>query len=542
MMRKIVLISIALAFLLTLGTATQMTYALYPTTDPWPMWRYNNTRSGYTTSSAPNNNKTLWTTEQFYPSSVPIVVDGKVIVTGTGPRMYALDETTGVEIWRSFTFTGSPAGDPTYLNGIIYVGTTGGYLYSINATTGQKIHEAALSPAQIATSPAVADGKVFFGTYSTGNNRLYAYDATNLQFMWYFGTGGAIYSSPAIAGNMLYFGCDDKKIYALDISNDLGASVVWTYTTKGNVRSTPCIAGDKLFIGSSYADASIFALNATTTNPYGQLIWKWTVSSYAIDTTPVFLNNIVYVTAGYDKAYALFANAPAGNYTENDVTIKKWSQTITGGSFPTTPTIADGKMFFGGGGNYKLYALDISDGSIIWTSTLSYTPHEPVIADGRLFVGNYYGLTAFGNYYPPQTYYYTVTPVAGFTSTIKLVIANATPSQTIQTNLLATQKKMNFTITGIDYTQGMANVTILNEMLGGPYTVRIDGGLPSPSPVVVSNDTHSSIYFTYSHSTHNIEILGTTVIPEFSPALILPLLMVMSLAAVIFARKKLRQN
>jgi outer membrane protein assembly factor BamB len=501
------------------------------------MWRYNNTRSGYTTSTAPNNNHTIWTTTQIYPSSIPIVVNGMVIVTGTGPRMYALDETTGVELWRSFTFTGSPGGNPVYSNGIIYIGTTGGYLYSINATTGQKIHEATLSPDQITTSPVVANGKVFFGTYSASNNRLYAYNATTLQFIWYYGTGGPIYSSPAIAGNMLYFGCDDDKIYALDISNDLGASVVWTYTTKGNVRSTPCIAGDKLFIGSSYADDSIFALNATTTNPYGQLIWKWTGPS-SIDTTPVFLNNIVYVTS-YNKAYALKADAPAGNYTENDVTIKKWSATV--GYYPSTPTVADGKMFFGAG-DYKLYALGITDGSMIWTSTFSYTPDEPVIADGRLFVSNYYSLAAFGSYYPAQTYYYTVTPVTGLTYTIKLVIANATPSQTIETNLLATQKKMNFTITGIDITRGITNITIPNEMLGGPYTVRIDGGLPSPSPIVVTNGTHSSIYFTYAQSKHNIEITGTTAVPEFFPALMLPLLMTMYLAAAILARKKLRRN
>lgn len=536
-MRKIVFICICLAFLLTLGTTTQIAYALYQTTDPWPMWRYNLTRSGYTTSTAPNNNHTIWTNTQIYPSTIPIVVDGKVIVAGSGQAMYALDETTGVQIWKSFTFTGSPGGSPAYSNGIIYMGTTSGYFYSINATTGQKIHEVNLSPDQITTSPAVYNGKVFFGTYQ---NRLYAYNATNLQYKWYYGASGPIYSSPSIIDNMLYFGCDDDKIYALDISNDLGASLVWRYTTKGDVRSTPCIAGGKLFIGSSSTDHSIFALNATTTNPYGQLIWKWTLQSgYTIDTTPVFLNDIVYVTALYQTAYALYANAPAGNYSENDVAIKKWSRTV--GYSPGTPTVADGKMFFGAS-DYNLYALDIDDGTIIWTYKFSYTAYEPVVADGRLFVGSYYTLAAFGDYYPPQTYYYTVTPVAGATYTIRLVIANATPSQTIETNLVATQKKINFTATGIDTTKGMTNITIPNEMLGGPYTVRIDGALPSPAPIVTNNGTHSSIYFTYAQSKHNIEITGTTAVSEFSSALMLPLLMVMSLAAIIFARKKLRLN
>jgi outer membrane protein assembly factor BamB len=466
-----------------------------------------------------------------------------VIVTGSGSRMYALDETTGVEIWRSFTFTGSPAGNPAYANGIIYIGTTGGYLYSINATTGQKILEQSLSPDQITTSLAVANGKVFFGTYQ---NHLYAYNATNLQYLWDITAAGSVYSSPAVSGNMLYFGCDDDKIRALDISNDAGASVVWTFTTGGNVRSTPCIAGDRLFIGSSSTDHSVFALNATTTNPYGQLIWKWTLQSgYAIDTTPVFLNDIVYVTAGYNRVCALYANAPAGNYSENAPAIRKWNVQV--GAYSTNPTVADGKMFFGGGSSdYNLYALDINDGGILWTYTFSNTPDEPIVADGRLFVSTYYSMTAFGNYYPPQTYYYTITPVPGFTYTIKLVVANATPGQTIETSLLATQKKMNFTVTGIDGTAGMMNITIPNQMLGGPYTVKIDGSLPSPAPIVVNNgtgpDTYSSIYFTYAQSTHNIEITGTTAIPELSPALMLPLLAAMSLAAVTLARKKLRQN
>ena len=528
-----------LAFLIAFAMNSKTVYGLYETPQPWPMWRYDLARTGATTSTAPNNNMTIWSSVNFYPSCTPIVVDGKVLVTGTGPKLYALDETTGVVLWQSFTFTGSPGGNIAYSNGIVYVGTTSGYLYSINATTGAKIHEYNISPAQIYTTPAVAYGKVFFGAT---NNYLYALNASTLLLKWYYTAADKIYSSPTINGNMLYFGCDDGKVYALDISNDLGPTLKWRYTTGGQIRSSPCVGSGKVYIGSSSADHSIFALNATSTNSNGQKIWKWQIiSGYAIDTSPAFYNDILYVTAPYQKAYALYASGFTGDFAENDP-IKKWSLTV--GTYPTTPAIADGKMFFGAGDN-KLYALDMNDGHIIWTYAVDYAPYEPIIADGRLFLANYYRLYCFGNYYPPLTYYYTVTP-PGHSYVIKLVIANATPSQTIDiTRLINPPHAINYTVTGIDGTLGMCNITIPNEMLDGTYDVRINGGLPlDPPGLVVThiNDTHTSLYFTYYQSVNAIEITGTTAIPEFPSTVMLPLLMTLSLIAVALAKKKLARN
>jgi len=538
-MKKSIYLSVALALLLAIGTLTQMTHALYQTTDPWPMWKHDLARTGTTTSTAPNNNSTIWQSTTIYPSCTPIVIDGKLIITGTGPKLYALDETTGVMLWQSFAFTGSPGGNLAYSNGVIYVGTTSGYLYSINATTGAKIHEYSVSPNQIYTTPAVAYGKVFFGAT---NNYLYALNATTLLLKWYYTAGDKIYSSPTIDGNMLYFGCDDGKVYALDISNDLAATLKWRYTTGGQVRSTPCVAGGKVYIGSSSTDHSIFALNATTTNSNGEKIWKWTLlSSYAIENSPAFYNDILYVTTPYQKAYALYASGFTGDFNENDP-IKKWSMTV--GTYPTTPAVADGKMFFSGN-DYKLYALSINDGQIIWTRYFAtYGPNEPIIADGRLFVATYDRAYCFGNYYPPLTYYYTVTP-PGHSYIIKLVIANATPSQTIDiSRLINPPHAINYTVTGIDGTLGMCNITIPNEMLDGTYDVRINGGLPlDPPGLVVTqvNRTHTSLYFTYYHSVNAIEITGTTAIPEFSQIIIFPLLIATSLVAVALAKKKPHQ-
>jgi hypothetical protein len=80
------------------------------------------------------------------------------------------------------------------------------------------------------------------------------------------------------------------------------------------------------------------------------------------------------------------------------------------------------------------------------------------------------------------------------------------------------------------------NVTVPAELLGGNLTILIDN-IPKDF-ILTQNATHASLYFTHSHSTHNIKIKGTTTIPEFPSLIILPLFMIATLLAVIVYRRK----
>jgi len=505
-------------------------FALYETADPWPMYRHDLARSGATTSTAPNTNKTLWTHTSTGSVGTPIVVDGKVIFVSYN-RVYALDETTGIQLWQSINFPSSLKGVPAFADGKLYVCSNGGYLYCLNATTGEKLWEYDASPDQIQSSPAVSMGTVYFGTTE---KFLYAIDASSGLYRWRFTAAGAIYSSPTIDGDFLYFGCDDGKVYALNHTGTLPA-LKWTYPTKGRVHSTPTVDGDKLFFGSYSQDHSIFAVNKTT----GNLIWKYTfTSSWAAENPVAVADGIVYCapTSG-NKAYALYANATAGiNYTETDPTIRLWSTTLDS-SNPTEPVVANSKVFLSA--YQKLYALDTSDGHRVWTYTFAYSAGSPIVADARIFVPHYTNLYCIGSPYPPVTYRYTV-QAGGQTFDVMLVI-NATAGP-LETAGLITLKKISYILEGISGTTGMSNITIPNAMLGGPYTVTVDGGLPQYQAPPVDNGTHTSLYFTYSHSSHTVEIIGTTVVPEFPSAIILPLLITISLIAVALAKKKLPKN
>lgn len=523
--------------LFVIAFAARTVYGLYNSPEPWPMYKHNLDHTGYNTSTAPNSNATLWTTSGIYSLSSPIVADGRVIALGYN-KLYAFDETTGVKLWESFTFTGSAQGVPAHADGKVYVGTTGGYVYCINTTNGAKIWEYQITSAQVLTT-TVAGGRVYT---TTNDGYVYAMNATTSLPLsgWFYSTGGnAISSWPAIHDNVMYFGCDDNKIRAVNVSSDAGPILLWQFVTKGNVRSPPCYGDGKIFIGTSATDHSLFALNATTTSPTGEIIWNYTLdSSYGIETSPSYHDDTVYFAAA-NKAYALNANALAGNYPENSIAIKRWSTTLD--YYPTTVAVADGKVFVGTGGQ-KLYALDATTGFILWAYSFgSYSPETPIVADGRVFTSNYYGLYCFGTQYTPVTYYYTVTP-SGHSYELELAIHNATPSMTMDINRLTTDKKLNYTIaTSIPNTYSTCNITIPNEMLGGPYTVRVDGALVSHTPV--SSLTHSSLYFAYFHTdgnAHNVEITGTTVIQEFPSAAPLMILMTATLIAAMLTRKKIR--
>ena len=83
-------------------------------------------------------------------------------------------------------------------------------------------------------------------------------------------------------------------------------------------------------------------------------------------------------------------------------------------------------------------------------------------------------------------------------------------------------KQIGFNVAGEAGTIGFCNVTIPKALLyGEPWIVLIDGA--SVLPTITENATHTSLHFTYAHSTHTIQIIGTWVIgppPDTTPPLI----------------------
>jgi hypothetical protein len=97
-------------------------------------------------------------------------------------------------------------------------------------------------------------------------------------------------------------------------------------------------------------------------------------------------------------------------------------------------------------------------------------------------------------------------------------------------------KKIQFNVAGTTGTSGFCNITIPNQLLGGPFNVTFDGQ-PLSEVLSSNNGTHTWLHLTYPQSAHEIEILGTTVIPEFPSAMLSSLFMVITVCVVALARK-----
>ena len=85
----------------------------------------------------------------------------------------------------------------------------------------------------------------------------------------------------------------------------------------------------------------------------------------------------------------------------------------------------------------------------------------------------------------------------------------------------------------------MCNITIPNNMLDGDLNVTVDEEQPMYSAAPLNNGTQPSLYFTYNNTfPHEVEITGTTVIPEFPTLAIAPMLIATLFMTLVQLKKK----
>ncbi|HEX5457903.1 MAG TPA: MG2 domain-containing protein [Candidatus Nitrosotalea sp.] len=111
------------------------------------------------------------------------------------------------------------------------------------------------------------------------------------------------------------------------------------------------------------------------------------------------------------------------------------------------------------------------------------------------------------------------------------VASNSTTVNNI--NFDEQNKKLSFTVQGDTGTKGVTQITIPKSLLNGDLTVMIDGHAMAQTDVVktVDTDTETTLELNYHHSTHQIDIVGTNAIPEFST--VASLVLVVSVMSVI---------
>lgn len=106
-------------------------------------------------------------------------------------------------------------------------------------------------------------------------------------------------------------------------------------------------------------------------------------------------------------------------------------------------------------------------------------------------------------------------------------------------------KQISFYVQGSVATVGYCNISIPKMLLWAKslsqWEVTIEGS-PIRDLTITEDSTHTFLYFTYDHSTREVDIRAFNVIPEFSSALFLPVLMVAAMLAFVLAKKNPRRE
>jgi outer membrane protein assembly factor BamB len=321
---------------------------------------------------------------------------------------------------------------------VVYVGASGGgnlYAFSAAGTTGCSGTPKTCKPLWTGTtgaielsSPAVAGGVVYI---AATDGKLYAFSAAGTtgcsgtpkicKPLWtaaIAGAGTVGQSSPAVAGGVVYVSAA-TTLYAFSATGTTGCSgtpkvctPLWTATGAGGVWS-PAVAGGAVYVGVGAGRLDAFSAAGTTgcsgTPPSRTCTPLWTaVTGGNGFTTPTVANGVVYFGSGDTKLYAFSAAAGSTHCSGIPKTCTPLWTAATGNSISSAPAVAAGAVYVSSGDG-TLYAFSATGTTgcsgtpkvctPLWTAAGAGGPSSPAVANGVVYdgaAGKVYAFSAAG--------------------------------------------------------------------------------------------------------------------------------------------------
>ena len=101
-------------------------------------------------------------------------------------------------------------------------------------------------------------------------------------------------------------------------------------------------------------------------------------------------------------------------------------------------------------------------------------------------------------------------------------------------SFLQAGRRIAFGTIGPANTTGYFNLTVPRSLLSGPWMIMIDGTDATSGATIAENQTCTSIYLTYSHSAHSVQIIGTSVVAEYPTICAITFLLFLAVLPTIF--------
>jgi outer membrane protein assembly factor BamB len=408
----------------------------------------------------PQTGNVLWTSTQFSADTGVLFIanvyspEEKMFYTKVGSYINAWDfsdpSAPPTLAWQSYVPGGGTTGSGiTYGGGMVFPGSFENHQMALDAKTGIVVWDT------LTKGPMIFSGSYYQGRYlrgGTDDNTLYCFNATNGDILWTYtpNTDGYFCVGTAVGYGMVYSLNKDGNLYAVDV--DTG-KLAWNYTGPGPLMfpGAPTVADSKVYATTGQnayynneVGASQFAcLDAHT----GKVIWKLSMEALAPRESVIVAYGTLYLIPGevttavdtisgneYSTANQLWAmgtkSIPVSNWSmwgadpthssaalEGPTNLTLAWKFATNGSVISSPTIADGIVYFGSQ-DKNIYAAGAWSGNFLWSfATNAAVESSPAVAYGKVYTGgddgNVYCLDAYSgsliwakpvNGYLPYTY------------------------------------------------------------------------------------------------------------------------------------------
>lgn len=227
-------------------------------------------KDGYVYKFNETNGQLVWKFQtQNIVRSTP-AIDNKMAYFGdVDGILYAVDFISGKEKWKFFTVGNGLKNEdfgfdrraiissPTIKNDKIFVGCRDGFFYAINKSTGKEIWRVDHEVSWVISSLAVKDTIVVTGT--SDGRFVQAVSSNSGRQIWKIKTSSIVWSSPVICNNKVYIGSGEGVLYCIDL---FSGQIVNRFQTSGSIFSSPVVSDSLLFFGSD--DGKMYALKSGT--------------------------------------------------------------------------------------------------------------------------------------------------------------------------------------------------------------------------------------------------------------------------------------
>jgi outer membrane protein assembly factor BamB len=442
-----------------------------------------------------------------YIDSAPAISDNVLFVSSSNGRLYAINASTGVKIWRSsspnpedvygfYNYYHETGSAPTVYAGKVFYGSYESFL-CLSAADGAVIWNAS----GLYSPPAVATGKVFVGAnvFGGGIHKFLCFDASTGSSIWNYTLIGysGCFSSPAVCDGKVIFGTESGLVYCLDENT---GSEVWSYQGIGNVLHNPVISDGTVFVGCDWERNSETAVWPLYGVVYAIADKYETNLSLSMDSETSLLGFKVTLIGTLEGN-----GAPIGGATIF------LSYSVTGGE-----TWADITMIqTAADGSYSAVWIPDATGTYLVRATWApYSLYEEGKSLRMLSVESFDAQNVFS------------------VSSNSTLSALAFDSGT---------RELRFTVTGETGTTGFVEVKVAKSLVGNVADLKVYLDGASLDYSAQSTDDSWVLCFTYAHSTHSVIVnLGAASSPIMWFITVAVVVAVVGACLLLYFRKRKR--